>query len=106
MNVLALCAHPDDIEFNCVGTLLKYKKQGHSIFYALTTSGNIGSNEYESREEIATVREEEQLEASKMLDARVRFLRFEDQGLQDTSETRRAVINASPRSVLEHFRRL
>lgn len=27
MNILAFCAHPDDIELNVGGTLLKYKKQ-------------------------------------------------------------------------------
>ncbi len=94
MNVLALGAHPDDVEILCGGTLLKYKKLGHKIYIALTTSGNIGSNEYESREEIAEIREKEQLNAAKFFDAEVRFLRFDDEGLQDTPETRRAVINA------------
>ncbi|MDI4645857.1 PIG-L deacetylase family protein [Cohnella hashimotonis] len=106
MNVLAIGAHPDDIEVYCAGTLLKYKQQGHDIFIALTTSGNIGSNEYESREAIAAQREQEQLEAAKILGADVRFLRFDDQGLQDTPETRRAVINAirwaNPDVILTH----
>ena len=44
MNILAICAHPDDIEVNCAGTLLKYYQHGHKIFIALTTSGNTGSN--------------------------------------------------------------
>ncbi|MDG0791726.1 PIG-L family deacetylase [Cohnella ginsengisoli] len=94
MNILAIGAHPDDIEVFCAGTLLKYKQQGHRIFIALTTSGNIGSNEYDTREEIAKVREQEQQEAATLLGAEVKFLRFDDQGLQDTPETRRAVINA------------
>lgn len=47
MNILALGAHPDDVEFLCAGTLFKYKAQGHNIFIALTTSGNQGSNEYD-----------------------------------------------------------
>ncbi|QGQ99703.1 hypothetical protein EHS13_35000 [Paenibacillus psychroresistens] len=94
MNILAIGAHPDDIEVFCGGTLLQYKQQGHNIFIALTTSGNIGSNEYNSREEIGAARELEQLEAAKIFGAEVRFMRFDDQGLQDTPETRRAVINA------------
>ena len=94
MNILALGAHPDDVEFLCAGTLFKYKQQGHKIFIALTTSGNQGSNEYDSREEIAAIREAEQLEAAKLLDAEVRFLRFDDEGLLNTPESRRAVINA------------
>jgi N-acetylglucosamine malate deacetylase 1 len=94
MNILAFGAHPDDIEIFCGGTLLKYYQAGHQIFVALTTSGNIGSNVHNSREEIAAVREAEQLEAAALYGAQVRFLRFDDEGLQDTPETRRAVINA------------
>ena len=37
MNILCICAHPDDMEVNCAGTLLKYRQQGHNIFLALTT---------------------------------------------------------------------
>ncbi len=96
MNILALGAHPDDIEFLCGGTLFKYRQQGHKIFVALTTSGNVGSNEHDSREEIAAIREAEQLEAASLLEAEVRFLRFDDEGLLDTPESRRGVINTMP----------
>jgi LmbE family N-acetylglucosaminyl deacetylase len=94
MNILALGAHPDDVEVFCAGTLLKYRSQGHKIFIALTTSGNQGSNELDSRDQIAAVREAEQLEAAKSYDAEVRFLRFDDELLIDSPEVRRAVINA------------
>ena len=69
MNILAVAAHPDDVEFYCAGTLLKYARAGHRIFVALTTSGNIGSNIIEGREEIARIREAEQLEAAKVYGA-------------------------------------
>ena len=94
MNILALFAHPDDVEWYCGGTLLKYKQAGHKIYIALTTSGNTGSNEIPSREEIASIREAEMLESAKYLDAEVLFLRHEDQGLFDTPETRRSVLTA------------
>jgi N-acetylglucosamine malate deacetylase 1 len=94
MNILALGAHPDDIEVFCAGTLLKYRDQGHRIFIALTTSGNTGSNVIPIKEDVAATREMEQLEAAKGYDAQVRFMRFEDEGLQDTPETRRAVLTA------------
>lgn len=94
MNILAIGAHPDDIEFLCAGTLMKYRQQGHNIYIALTTSGNTGSNEMDSKDEIAAVREAEQIAAAKYYDAQVRFLRFDDEGLQDTPETRRAVLTA------------
>lgn len=94
MNILALFAHPDDVECICAGTLLKYKKAGHEIYIALTTSGNTGSNEIASREEIASIRESEMLVSAKYLDAEVMFLRYEDEFLFDTPETRRSVLTA------------
>ncbi len=42
MNILAVAAHPDDIEIFCAGTLAKYSRQGHRIFHACFTSGNMG----------------------------------------------------------------
>ena len=94
MNILAICAHPDDIEVNCAGTLLKYYQQGHKIFIALTTSGNTGSNIIPSKYETAATREAEQLNAASYLGAQVRFLRFDDEGLTDTPASRRAVLTA------------
>ena len=94
MNILALFAHPDDVECICAGTLLKYKQAGHKIFIALTTSGNTGSNQIPSREEIASTREAEMLESARYLDAEVMFLRYEDESLFDTPETRRSVLTA------------
>jgi LmbE family N-acetylglucosaminyl deacetylase len=32
MNILAIGAHPDDIELGCGGTLLKASRQGHNVF--------------------------------------------------------------------------
>ena len=94
MNILAVAAHPDDVEFMCAGTLLKYRAQGHRIYLALVTSGNTGSNIFVSKEETAAVREAEAMEAAMALDAQVRFLRFDDEGVQDTAEARRAVLTA------------
>jgi len=94
MNILAICAHPDDIEVNCAGTLLKYRQAGHKIFIALTTSGNTGSNRILSKSQTAATREAEMLKSAIYLDAQVRFLRFDDEGLQDCSATRRAVLTA------------
>ena len=94
MNILAIGAHPDDIELSVGGTLLRYKKDGHKIYIALTTSGNIGSTTHSSREEIAAVREAEMIEAAKFYDAEVRFLRNDDELLHNTPETRMQVLDA------------
>lgn len=37
-NVLAIGAHPDDIEFGCGGTLYKHKKDGDYVHYLCMTS--------------------------------------------------------------------
>ena len=106
MNILAFGAHPDDVEEMCFGTLMKYRAQGDTIFIALSTSGNIGSNCHASREEIAAIREKEQLQAAAPPEAKVKFLRFDDEELRDTPETRNAFLNAirwaNPDVILTH----
>lgn len=42
MNILAIGAHPDDIEFGCAGTLAKYSRQGHHLFLLIMTQGQEG----------------------------------------------------------------
>src|SRR4051794_3380212 len=42
MNILAIGAHPDDVELNCAGTLARYAQLGHKISIAVFTSGNMG----------------------------------------------------------------
>ncbi|HOX28715.1 MAG TPA: PIG-L family deacetylase, partial [bacterium] len=42
MNVLAIGAHPDDIEFGCGGSLIKLREQGHRIFMLVMTCGECG----------------------------------------------------------------
>jgi LmbE family N-acetylglucosaminyl deacetylase len=37
MNVMAIGAHPDDIEFGCGGTLIKRKDKGHKVIYVCMT---------------------------------------------------------------------
>lgn len=37
MNILAIMAHAEDAAYFCLGTLLKYKAQGHNIFIAVST---------------------------------------------------------------------
>lgn len=62
MNILALGAHPDDIEFGCGGTLVKYAEKGHSIYIMLMTRGEMGGD--------GEVRSNEQNDAMKLLMAK------------------------------------
>jgi LmbE family N-acetylglucosaminyl deacetylase len=44
MNILAIGAHPDDIEIGCGGTLVKYAEHGHHIYLMILTSGERGGH--------------------------------------------------------------
>jgi LmbE family N-acetylglucosaminyl deacetylase len=44
MNILAIGAHPDDIEFGCGGALIKFVEKGHTVFLMVLTSGSVGGN--------------------------------------------------------------
>ena len=41
-NILAIGAHPDDIEFGCGGTLMKLAKRGHRVNMLILTKGSMG----------------------------------------------------------------
>jgi LmbE family N-acetylglucosaminyl deacetylase len=43
IRILAIGAHPDDIETGCGGTLLKYAKSGHRVFLMVMTEGELGA---------------------------------------------------------------
>lgn len=107
LHILAIGAHPDDIELNVGGTLLRYKEMGHRIYIALTTSGNTGSNVMTNTDEIGRVREAEMLASARIYDAKVRFLRNDDERLLDTNETRTQVLDvmrwADPDVIFTHW---
>jgi LmbE family N-acetylglucosaminyl deacetylase len=43
MNILAIGAHPDDIEILCAGTLALYAKAKHSVTMAVFTDGSMAT---------------------------------------------------------------
>lgn len=51
MNILAIGAHPDDIEYGCAGTLVKYAERKHRIFLMILTRGEQGGNGDSRRQE-------------------------------------------------------
>jgi len=42
-SILAVGAHPDDLEVGCFGTLLKHKSAGDKVTVAITTKGGYGN---------------------------------------------------------------
>jgi N-acetylglucosamine malate deacetylase 1 len=66
--ILAIHAHPDDIEITCAGTLALLKQRGHHITIINMTAGDKGSAEM-GQAEIAAVRRAEAQAAAKLLGA-------------------------------------
>jgi LmbE family N-acetylglucosaminyl deacetylase len=92
MNVLAIGAHPDDVESSAGGTLAKYAKAGHEVFTATATNGNIGSATLSS-EEIARVRKREAANAAAHIGAEYICLDYDDEMFFEDKETRLKFIN-------------
>ena len=93
MNVLAIGAHPDDIEILCAGTLTLYKQQGHTVFMAVATDGAAGSPTL-SRPETAEMRRREQEKSCAILGAELIWMGFEDEWLFDDRPTRTRFLDA------------
>jgi len=72
MNILSIGAHPDDIEFGCGGTLIKYAKNKNGVYMFVATEGGFGGD--------AKIRKMEQMEAAKFIGVKEVFWA----GLKDT----------------------
>jgi LmbE family N-acetylglucosaminyl deacetylase len=62
MNVLAIGAHPDDIEYGCGGMLTKYAEKGHVVYLFVASDGGLGGE--------PGVRRREQLDSAVIMGAR------------------------------------
>lgn len=93
MNILAIGAHPDDIEILCGGTLALYAEQGHSIFMAVATDGSVGTPDL-TKAEIAEIRKQEQEKAAALLGATLIWMGFEDEWLFNDRTTRTFFLDA------------
>jgi LmbE family N-acetylglucosaminyl deacetylase len=90
LHILALHAHPDDIELQCAGTLLRLKQLGCRITLATMTPGDLGSAELPP-EEIAAVRRGEAQRAAELLGAPYHCLEFRDLSIEVNNDGRRRV---------------
>jgi LmbE family N-acetylglucosaminyl deacetylase len=105
MKILAVGAHPDDIELQCGGTLAMYVKQGHQVFMAVATNGDMGNYDTEPKE-LARIREAEFRESCEVLGATPIWMGYPDELLENTMEVRLAFVDmirsVNPDLVITH----
>lgn len=89
-SILAVAAHPDDVESWCAGTLARSIEQGATVRLLLVTSGDKGSSDPDAEpSDVAAVREREALDAARILGLQdVAFLRLPDGDVEDTRTLR------------------
>jgi len=89
LDVLAIGAHPDDIELTCGGTLIKLGKQGKRVGIVDLTEGELGTRG------TPEIRAAEAAEAARILGAAVREnLAITDGNIENNPDNRRKLIVA------------
>lgn len=100
MRILAIGAHPDDIEAGCGGALIKYAQKGHRVFLMVMTEGEQGA--------ARGTRKREQLRAAKRLRAeKVYWGGYPDTqvpaGRELIQKIERVVKEVDPHFIFVHF---
>ena len=92
--VMVVIPHPDDAELGVAGTVAHWTGEGKDVIYVVCTNGDKGTSDTNMKpDELARIREQEQLTAAKLLGVReVIFLRYPDQTLEDTPEFRKEIV--------------
>ncbi len=87
MRVLAVGAHPDDIDLQCAGTLAKYAARGDQVCIAISTNGEAGSVDA-PMEVTARTREQEARASAAVIGAELIWLNYHDEFLYENEQVR------------------
>lgn len=86
MKILAVGAHPDDIEIGCGGTLVRFKEKGHEIYMLVLTKGEASGD--------PLIRDKECKEAARIIGAdKLFFGDLQDTKITESIETIMAIEN-------------
>jgi LmbE family N-acetylglucosaminyl deacetylase len=83
MKILAIGAHPDDVELGCFGTLTKFANKGHEIHILVCSNGEAGLG---GVEEIHN-RVDEAKKSAALINAKIHFGNLQDTKITDGIET-------------------
>jgi LmbE family N-acetylglucosaminyl deacetylase/ActR/RegA family two-component response regulator len=81
--VLAIGAHPDDVEIGCAGVLLRHAGVGHDVHLLTLTTGEAGGH--------PAVRVAESERAAEAMSAELHMLDLDDTAIAETAQTVRAI---------------
>jgi LmbE family N-acetylglucosaminyl deacetylase len=89
--ILAITAHPDDVDFGSAGTIAVWTDAGIEVPYCVVTDGDAGGfDEDFPRDEMPALRRAEQIAAAKCVGVHdVRFLGYPDGRVEATLDLRR-----------------
>jgi LmbE family N-acetylglucosaminyl deacetylase len=89
--VLAITAHPDDVDFGAAGTIARWTDAGIEVTYCVVTDGDAGGYDEDfPRADVPALRRAEQIAAAKCVGVHdVRFLGYPDGRVEATLDLRR-----------------
>ncbi|HET9307991.1 MAG TPA: PIG-L family deacetylase [Candidatus Sulfotelmatobacter sp.] len=90
-NILAIHAHPDDIEILAGGTVAQLAASGHNVTIVTMTPGDCGSAD-RTPEEIASIRRAEAERSAHRIGAQYRCAEFRDLNVFSDDSSRRRVV--------------
>jgi len=96
LNIVCVAAHQDDIEVNCLGTLLKYRQKGEvSITNVVISNGDKGFQHHPSTpyKEVTRVRNAEATKVAEALGGRYICMGQSDEYIRDTDEARNQLVD-------------
>ena len=106
LNVLAVGAHPDDIELTCAGTLARCVRRGDTVTVAVLCRGDMASSHL-SPDELVKVRSRELENSMKLLNAGLVELGLPDGGVEVNREQKylvaRMLRRVKPDLIITHF---
>lgn len=106
MRILAIGAHPDDIEIACAGTLVKCRQRGDSVIVCHLSQGNLGHMVIPP-EKLIPIREAEAKSAGKIAGIEVISGGMKDLEIYDNNKTSRDIVvdiirYANPDIIITH----
>lgn len=106
MNILAVGANPDDVEFLCAGTLALCARRGDAVSISFMTNGDKGGTEV-TPAELAAIRRNEAEQAAAVIGAKLYALDLPDGEVEVSLHLRRRLVEfirrTKPDVIITHY---